>query len=84
MEKGHARWTSLDDSGDAEAGAAIYLDNRGSPWSLVHELRVLLGTKGLTRSALPAGTVRLEKIPHGHRRLEEGAPRRLRDLGASA
>ena len=62
VEKGRARWTSLDDSGEAEAGAAIYLDNRGSPWSLVHELRVLLATKGLTRAALPAGTVRLEKI----------------------
>ena len=62
VDKGRARWTSLDDSGEAEAGAAIYLDNRGSPWSLVHELRVLLATKGLTRSALPAGTVRLEKI----------------------
>ncbi|MGZ6070656.1 MAG: amidohydrolase family protein [Myxococcaceae bacterium] len=62
VEKGHARWTSLDDAGEAEAGAAIYLDNRGSPWSLVHELRVLLATKGLTRSALPAGTLRLEKI----------------------
>ncbi|MGZ3479590.1 MAG: amidohydrolase family protein [Myxococcaceae bacterium] len=62
VEKGRARWTSLDDAGEAEAGAAIYLDNRGSPWSLVHELRVLLATKGLTRSALPAGTLRLEKI----------------------
>ncbi len=62
VERGRARWTSLDDAGEAEAGAAIYLDNRGSPWSLVHELRVLLATKGLTRSALPAGTLRLEKI----------------------
>ncbi len=62
VEKGRARWTSLDDSGEAEAGTAIYLDNRGSPWSLAHELRVLLGTKGSTRPALPAGTVRLEKL----------------------
>ncbi len=62
VEKGRARWTSLDDSGEAEAGTAIYLDNRGSPWSLAHELRVLLATKGLTRPALPAGAVRLEKI----------------------
>ncbi|HSP19983.1 MAG TPA: amidohydrolase family protein [Myxococcaceae bacterium] len=62
VEKGRARWTSLDDSGEAPAGAAIYLDNRGSPWSQIHQLRVLLATKGGTRPALPGGTVRLEKI----------------------
>jgi len=69
VENGRARWKSLDDSGEAPASNAIYVDNRGSPWSQIHQLRVLLASKGLTRAALPAGTLRLERI----RRLEVGA-----------
>lgn len=70
VQGGTARWKSLDDSGEAPASGAIYLDNRGSPWSLIHQLRVLLASKGLTRPALPAGTVRLQKmktLPVGRR-----------------
>jgi hypothetical protein len=32
VEGGRARWTSLDDQGEAAAGEALYVDNRGSPW----------------------------------------------------
>ncbi len=62
VEAGKARWKTLDDSGEATASNALYLDNRGSPWSLIHQLKVLLASKGLTRPALPSGTLRLEKI----------------------
>ena len=59
---GRARWTSIDDQGEAPAGDALYIDNRGSPWSYLHFVRVLLGSKGLTRPALPSGTLRLQKL----------------------
>ena len=61
-EQGRAHWKSLDDAGEAPAGEAIYLDNHGSPWSLIHQLRILLGTRGLSRPALPGGTLRLQRI----------------------
>ncbi len=59
---GRARWTSLDDQGEAPAGDALYIDNRGSPWSLLHYVRVLLASKALTRAALPSGSLRLQKL----------------------
>ena len=62
VEGTRARWTSLDDQGEAAAGQALYVDNRGSPWTLMHFVRVLLGSKGLTRAALPSGTLRLQKL----------------------
>jgi hypothetical protein len=62
VEGGRARWTSLDDQGEAPAGDALYVDNRGSPWSVLHDVRVLLGSKGLTRAALPSGKLRLQKL----------------------
>jgi len=62
VEDGRARWKSLDDSGEAAAGNALYLDNRGSPWTRLHQLRMLLGSKNLTRPALPGGTIRLQKL----------------------
>ncbi|HUM10853.1 MAG TPA: amidohydrolase family protein [Myxococcaceae bacterium] len=62
VEAGRARWKTLDDSGEAPSSNAIYVDNRGSPWSQMHQLRVLLASKGLTRAALPSGTLRLEKV----------------------
>ena len=62
VEAGRARWQTLDDSGEAPDARAIYVDNRGSPWSQIHQLRTLLASKGLTRAALPWGSLRLEKI----------------------
>jgi hypothetical protein len=62
VEGGRARWTSLDDEGEAPAGDALYVDNRGSPWTLMHFVPVLLGSKGMTRAALPSGTLRLQKL----------------------
>jgi hypothetical protein len=62
VEGGRARWTSLDDQGEAAAGEALYVDNRGSPWALMHFVRILLGSKGLTRPGLPSGTLRLQKL----------------------
>jgi len=62
VDGGRARWTSIDDSGEAPAGNALYIDNRGSPWSFPHFVQVLLKSKGLTRAALPSGTLRLQKL----------------------
>jgi hypothetical protein len=62
VESGRARWMTIDDHGEAPAGDALYVDNRGSPWSLLHFVRVMLGSKRLTRAALPSGTLRLEKL----------------------
>ena len=62
VEAGRARWTSIDDRGEAPAGDALYIDNRGSPWTVLHFVRVMLGSKRLTRAALPSGTLRLEKL----------------------
>ena len=62
VEGGTARWTSIDDRGEAPAGDALYVDNRGSPWTFLHFVRVMLGSKRLTRAALPTGTLRLQKL----------------------
>ena len=62
VEGRKARWTSIDDRGEAPAGEALYVDNRGTPWSLMHFVRVILGSKRLTRAALPSGTLRLQKL----------------------
>ena len=62
VEGGRARWTSIDDHGEAPAGDALYVDNRGSPWTVLHFVRVMLGSKRLSRAALPSGTLRLQKL----------------------
>ena len=62
VEGGKARWTSTDDQGEAPAGDALYVDNRGSPWTVLHFVKVMLGSKRLTRAALPSGTLRLQKL----------------------
>jgi Amidohydrolase family len=62
VEAGRARWTSIDDQGEAPASDALYIDNRGSPWTSLHFTRMLLASKGLTRPAFPSGTLRLQKL----------------------
>jgi hypothetical protein len=62
VEGGRARWKSLDDAGEAAASDAIYLDNRGSPWTSIHQFDVLSRALGRPRPALPSGRVRLEKL----------------------
>ena len=59
---GKARWSSLNDRGEADAGSALYLAADGSPWSLELDLRVLLKCPDLRCATLPAGTLRLEKL----------------------
>jgi hypothetical protein len=34
IENGRAKWTSLDDSGDADAKGALYIANNGTPWAI--------------------------------------------------
>lgn len=62
VENGRAHWKSLDDEGEAPAGKALYVDNRGSPWRTLHFLRMLLASKDLRRDALPSGTLRLQRL----------------------
>jgi hypothetical protein len=58
-----ARWTSLDDSGEASAPAVpLYLPKDGSPWALGLYMRALKGAPGMTLPALPSGELRLEKL----------------------
>ena len=56
------KWTSLDDSGEAEVKDSLYVPNNGTPWSTNIFLRNLLAAKTLTKSALPGGTVRIEAL----------------------
>src|SRR5262245_7844553 len=69
VEAGRAKWTSLDDSGEAEAKAGFYVANNCGPWSLNFYLKALLAVESHTRAVLPGGTVRVEKI----REVEIGA-----------
>jgi hypothetical protein len=62
VENGKARWKSLDDEGAADAKDALYLDRGGSPWGLVHLVKVLLASKDFTHAVLPSGTAHLEKL----------------------
>lgn len=62
VEGGRAHWKTLDDEGEASAGNAVYFANRGSPWTLNHELKVLLHSQDHAREALPSGRVRLQKL----------------------
>jgi imidazolonepropionase-like amidohydrolase len=56
------KWTSLDDSGEAELEDSLYVPNNGTPWSLNIYLKNLLASKTLTKPALPGGSVRLEAL----------------------
>lgn len=62
IEGGKAKWTSLDDHGEADAKDALYLTNNGTPYSVAVYLKVLLASKGLTHAVLPSGSLRLEKV----------------------
>jgi imidazolonepropionase-like amidohydrolase len=58
------RTTWLDSTGKGQAPTkdpAIYIAQRGSPWSLQIYARALLKQPGMTMRALPGGTVKLEK-----------------------
>src|SRR6266849_6985226 len=33
VERGRATWTSLDDTGEADAKGALYIANNGTPWA---------------------------------------------------
>jgi len=58
------RATWLDSTGKGQASLkepAIYVAQRGSPWSLQIYARALLKQPGLTMRALPGGTLKLEK-----------------------
>jgi hypothetical protein len=79
VEGSQARWTTLDDQGEAPVGKGIYLSNRGSPWDEIEVLRTLLASKGLTRPSFPSGTVRLEKV----RSVTVGARKEKLDLYAA-
>lgn len=58
---GRARWKSLDDAGEAEAGG-LYLANNGTPWSFLHFFEQLMRAKNHRLPMLPAGTARLERL----------------------
>lgn len=62
VENGRAKWTSLDDSGDAEAKNALYIANNATPWAAGVYLRALLTTKGHQRPVLPGGVIRTEAV----------------------
>jgi len=61
-DKKRASW--LDSTGEGHASTkdpAIYVAQRGSPWSLQVYARALLKQPGMTMRALPGGTLKLEK-----------------------
>ncbi len=80
LEGGRARWQSLGDRGEAPATGALYLDASGSPWGLLHAFKVLVGSKGMTRPALPSGTLRLQRL----REVQVGAGAQAERLTAYA
>jgi imidazolonepropionase-like amidohydrolase len=61
-DKRRATWTDSTGKGQAPlAGAAIYIAQSGSPWSLQIYARALLKQPGMTMPALPGGKVKLDK-----------------------
>jgi len=61
-DKSRANW--LDSTGKGNASLkepAVYVAQSGSPWSLQIYARALLKQPGMTMSALPGGTLKLEK-----------------------
>jgi len=57
-----ASWRSLSDSGRARPGAGIYVATHSSPWAYGMYLRSLLKRPDFKLDALPAGTLRAEKL----------------------
>jgi hypothetical protein len=62
IENGLAKWTSLDDSGDADAKGGLYIANNGTPWAIGAYLRALLATKDHQRTTLLGGRIRAETL----------------------
>ncbi len=62
VENGRAKWTSLDDSGDADAKNALYIANNATPWAVGLYLKALLATKDHQRAVLPGGVIRTEAV----------------------
>jgi hypothetical protein len=62
IENGRAKWTSLDDSGDADAKGALYIANNGTPWAIGSYLRALLATKDHQQATLLGGGIRAETL----------------------
>jgi hypothetical protein len=62
IENGRAKWTSLDDSGDADAKGALYIANNGTPWAIGSYLRALLAAKDHQRTTLLGGGIRAETL----------------------
>ena len=80
VEGDRARWTSLDDAGEAEGQDALYLANNGTPWALGIYLKVLRISKDHRHAVLPAGALRLEAL----REVEIGAGPTREKVGAYA
>jgi hypothetical protein len=80
VEGGRAKWTSLDDAGEADAKAGFYVANNCGPWSFTFFLKALLPAENHTRAVLPGGTLRAEKI----RDVEIGAGQTREQVGAYA
>jgi imidazolonepropionase-like amidohydrolase len=57
-----ARWTTLNDQGEAAAASGLYLPIQGTPWNLGFFLRALLRAPDRRVAVLPAGALRLEKV----------------------
>src|SRR5262245_318331 len=62
IENGLAKWTSLDDSGDADAKDGLYIANNGTPWAIGSYLRALLAAKDRQRTTLLGGRIRAETL----------------------
>jgi hypothetical protein len=62
-ENGIQKWESQADSGEVRSSrAALYVANDASDWALGLYVRALLGTAAGSLPALPAGTLKLEKL----------------------
>ncbi len=57
-----AKWTSLDDKGEANAAGALYVPKDGSPWALEFLTARLLKQPGQPLPVLPGGNARVEKL----------------------
>ena len=62
VEGDRAKWTSLDDAGNAGAKEGFYVANNGTPWALGLYLKALLASKDHSHAVLPSGTLRIEAV----------------------
>jgi len=63
VEKGVARWKSLDDEGESRTARwPVYVPNNSSPWALGACLRALLAAPDRRVHALPSADLRVEKV----------------------